>query len=147
MLLLLTAAVIHRSSVGRQVRALSEHPQALESLGVSQRRVATFAFIVATLFAVFAGVLVGYETNLQPTMGNSYTIKAFAAMVLGGLGNIWGALCGSYILGLIENLSVGLEFNGFSIPAGYKDAFAFVVILLMLLVRPQGLFNKSRRNC
>jgi branched-chain amino acid transport system permease protein len=90
-------------------------------------------------------VLIGFETNLQPTMGGSYTIKAFAAMVLGGLGNIWGTLAGAFILGFIENFGIGLEIGGVSLPAGYKDAFAFVIILVVLLVRPSGLFGLGRR--
>ncbi|RIK99786.1 MAG: branched-chain amino acid ABC transporter permease, partial [Proteobacteria bacterium] len=91
-------------------------------------------------------VMVGYETNLQPTMGNAYTIKAFAAMILGGLGNIWGTIAGSYILGLVENLSIGLDFGGYSLPAGYKDAFAFVIILLVLLFKPEGIFRFGARK-
>jgi branched-chain amino acid transport system permease protein len=101
--------------------------------------------ILGTLLGAYAGVLVGYETNIQPTMGSSYSIKAFAAMVLGGLGNIWGTVAGAFILGLIENLSIGLDFWGYSLPAGYKDAFAFVVILAVLLFRPHGLFGTRSR--
>jgi branched-subunit amino acid ABC-type transport system permease component len=103
-------------------------------------------FVLSTILAGFAGVLVGYETNLQPTMGQTYTIKAFAAMILGGLGNIWGTVAGSYLLGLVENLAIGLDFGGYSLPAGYKDAFAFVIILLVLLFRPTGLFNTASRK-
>jgi branched-subunit amino acid ABC-type transport system permease component len=140
------AFVIHSTSIGRKIRAISEHPHAAESLGIAQKAVSYKVFIIGTLLAAYAGVLVGYETNLQPTMGNAYTIKAFAAMILGGLGNVWGAVIGSYIIGLIENLSIGLDFGPYSIPAGYKDAFAFVIILLMLLFKPQGLFGKIKRT-
>ena len=90
--------------------------------------------------------MVGYETNLQPTMGGAYTIKAFATMILGGLGNLWGTVLGAYILGLVENLSIGLDFGGYSIPAGYKDAFAFSIILVVLLFKPQGLFRTRTRS-
>jgi branched-chain amino acid transport system permease protein len=103
-------------------------------------------FIVSVLLAAYAGILVGYETNIQPTMGGSYSIKSFAAMLLGGLGSIWGTILGALILGLVENLSIGLDFGGYSLPAGYKDAFAFVIILLVLLVRPQGLLGTKARS-
>ena len=103
-------------------------------------------FILATLLGAYAGVLVGYETNIQPTMGGSYSIKAFAAMVLGGLGNIWGTVAGAFILGLVENLSIGLDFWGYSLPAGYKDAFAFLIILGVLLLRPHGLLGTASRS-
>ena len=103
-------------------------------------------FIIGTMLAAYAGVLVGYETNLQPTMGNAYTIKAFAAMILGGLGSVWGTVIGAYILGFVENMAIGLDFGGYSLPAGYKDAFAFIIILCVLLVRPQGLFGSRTRS-
>ena len=102
-------------------------------------------FILSTVLGVYAGILVGYETNIQPTMGGSYSLKAFAAMVLGGLGNVWGTIAGAFILGLVENLSIGLDFWGYSLPAGYKDAFSFLIILGFLLVRPQGLFGTASR--
>ncbi len=142
----LLAAVIHRTSVGRTIRALSENQYAAQCLGVDYERYTAVVFCVGILLAAYAGVLVGLETNIQPTMGNSYTIKAFAAMVLGGLGNLWGTVLGSYLLGLVENLSIGLDFGGYSLPAGYKDAFAFVIILLVLLFKPEGLFRRRSRR-
>lgn len=144
-LLSILAFVIHSTSFGRRIRAVSEFRSGAEAMGISTSKISYTVFIVGCLLAAYAGVLVGYETNLQPTMGNSYTIKAFAAMILGGLGNIWGTVAGSYLLGLVENLSIGLDFGSYSIPAGYKDAFAFVIILFVLLFRPQGLFNTKGR--
>ncbi|MCB0324073.1 MAG: branched-chain amino acid ABC transporter permease [Bdellovibrionales bacterium] len=140
------AYLIHHTALGRRIRALSENPHAAESLGVSRSVMSYIVYAIGTLLAAYAGILVGYETNMQPTMGSAYTIKAFAAMILGGLGNIWGTIAGSFILGLVENLSIGLDFGGYSIPAGYKDAFAFVIILVVLLFRPQGLFTARRRE-
>ena len=144
-MLSLLAFVIHSTSVGRAIRALSEYPQAAESIAISQRKMSYGVFVLGAIFAGYAGILVGLETNMQPTMGTAYTIKAFAAMILGGLGNVWGAIIGSYILGLVENLSIGLDFGGYSIPAGYKDAFAFAIILLTLLIRPRGIFGSRKR--
>lgn len=144
-LLSATAFIIHQSSLGRKIRALSADAFAAQSVGIHESRVCFLVYTLAVIYAAFAGILVGYETNMQPTMGTTYTIKAFAAMVLGGLGNLWGTIIGSYILGLVENLSIGLDFGGYSIPAGYKDAFSFMIILLVLLFRPQGLFTKKKR--
>lgn len=143
--LLGAAFVIHFTAFGRKVRALSENSYAAEAIAIDSRRLTYIVFALATLFSVYAGIMIGYETNLQPTMGNTYTIKAFAAMILGGLGNIWGTLLGSYILGVVENLSIGLDLGDFSIPAGYKDAFAFMTILLVLLTKPSGLFGAKKR--
>lgn len=144
-LLSLLAFMVHNTSLGRKVRALSEQPHGAEALGVSRTRTSMLVYTLGTLLAAYAGILVGFETNMQPTMGTAYTIKAFAAMILGGLGNVWGTIIGSYILGLVENLSIGLDFGGYSIPAGYKDAFAFMIILLVLLFKPEGLFSKKKR--
>jgi branched-chain amino acid transport system permease protein len=140
------ALVVHGTGVGRRVRALSENSKASQSLGINARKVNLCVFICSTMLAAYAGILVGYETNLQPTMGNAYTIKAFAAMILGGLGNIWGTVLGSFLLGLVENMAIGVDFWGYSLPAGYKDAFAFLIILAVLLVRPQGLFGARGRS-
>jgi branched-chain amino acid transport system permease protein len=145
-LLSLAAFIIHSTSIGRRIRALSEDSFAAQSLGVNQAKVSFMVYTFGVLFAAYAGILVGYETNMQPTMGTAYTIKAFAAMILGGLGNLWGTILGSYILGLVENLSIGLDFGDFSIPAGYKDAFSFMIILIVLLFRPQGLFSVKKRT-
>jgi branched-subunit amino acid ABC-type transport system permease component len=145
-LLSVIAFVVHSTALGRRIRALAEHSHAAEAIGVSRLRVTFGVFLLGTLVSAFAGVLVGYETNLQPTMGASYTIKAFAAMILGGLGNLWGAIVGSFVLGIVENLAIGIQIGGVSIPAGYKDAFAFSIILLMLLFRPQGLFGSPTRR-
>lgn len=140
------AYLVHGTAVGRMIRAVRESPSAAESLGISERKVTGGVFLLATVLACFAGVMVGIETNLQPTMGNAYTMKAFAAMILGGLGNVWGTVFGAYLLGFIENFSIGLDFWGVSLPTGYKDAFAFVIILLVLLIRPQGLFGSKARG-
>ncbi len=140
------AFVVHSTSIGRKIRALREYSFAATALGTDETNIRRVMFLVSVLLAGFAGVMVGYETNLQPTMGQSYTIKALSAMILGGLGNIWGTVAGSFLLGLVENLAIGLDFGGYSLPAGYKDAFAFIIILLVLLLKPTGLFNTRSRK-
>ncbi len=146
LLLFALGLLIHHTSFGRAVRAVSENAYASQSLGISRQKLNYAVFIGGTVLASFAGILLAYETNLSPTMGGSLTIKCFAAMILGGLGSIWGTILGSFLLGLIENLSVGVEIYGYSIPAGYKDAVAYMSILLVLLFLPQGLFNKKARE-
>lgn len=139
------AFVMHSTSFGRRVRAMSELPFGAQALSIDVRLMTVVVFTVSVLLSVYAGIMVGYETNLQPTMGHGYTMKALAAMILGGLGNVWGTVLGCYILGVVENLAIGLDFGEYSLPAGYKDAFAFLVIVLVLLVRPEGLLSWRRR--
>lgn len=138
--------LVHSTPMGRVLRAVREHRQAAESLGISEKRVTLGVFVLATLLATLAGVMIGFETNLQPTMGSAHTIKAFAAMILGGLGNMWGTVVGAFILGMLENFSIGFDFGGYSLPAGYKDAFSYLVILIVLLVKPSGIFGERSRK-
>ncbi|MCB0319982.1 MAG: branched-chain amino acid ABC transporter permease, partial [Bdellovibrionales bacterium] len=145
-LLILLSSLVHLTPLGRRIRALSANGAAAQSLGVSEKGFSLGIFSLGVVLAGYAGILVGYESNLQPTMGGIFTIKAFAAMVLGGLGNIWGTLLGAYILGFIENFSLGLTFWGQSLPASWKDAFAFVIIVVVLLFRPNGLFGAEERK-
>lgn len=145
-LMLAVSLLIHCTQIGRRIRALAQHPHAAQAVGVNETAICYGVFTLGTLLACYAGVLIGFETNLQPTMGASYTIKAFAVMILGGLGNLWGTFLGSYILGLVENLSIAVVIGGYSLPSGYKDAFSFMIILLLLLFRPEGLMGTKRRT-
>lgn len=146
LLLAALATAIHHSKFGRIVRAISGNPNAAQSMGINNNLSLLISFAVGVLLAGLAGILIGFETSLQPTMGNVYTIKSFAAMILGGMGNIWGTILGAMILGFVENFAIGLDFGGLSLPAGYRDAFAFLLILLILLFRPYGLFGTKERS-
>lgn len=139
------AVILHCTTYGRRIRAVAESPHTAASVGIESDAIRTTVFIASVLLAMLAGVATGLETSLQPTMGSALTIKAFAAMVFGGLGNVWGTIVGSYVLALVENLAIGLDFGSWSVPAGYKDAFAFVIILGVMLIRPNGLFGKKGR--
>lgn len=140
------ASVLNLSSYGKKVKAVAENKYSAQSIGINSNAITSCIFILSSLLASLAGVLVSYETNLQITMGKLYTMKAMAAMVLGGLGNLWGTLAGAYIIALIENLSSGLDLGNFSLPAGYKDAFSFSIILLVLLIKPKGIFSSWSRK-
>jgi len=91
-------------------------------------------WILSALFAGTGGVLLALDTNLDPMMGMNNLIKAFAAVLMGGAGNIWGALLGGLFIGIAENMGVAF------IPSDYKDFIAFGVIILLLLFRPRGIF-------
>ena len=134
------------TGAGRALRALATNPEGAESLGVDRSLWMWRTFAISMCVTTFAGILAAYETTLQPTMGSSYTVKAFAAMIVGGLGNIWGTVAGAYLLGIIENFAIGLDLGSWSLPAGYKDAFAYFFILIVLLFRPQGLFGGKARS-
>ena len=126
--------LLTRTLVGKTLRAASDNLELAAVMGIDLRRVSLTVWVLAAAFAGAGGILLAVDTNLEPLMGLTNLIKAFAAVLLGGAGNVWGALLGGLFIGLAENLGVAF----FS--PGYKDFISFAVIILVLLFRPQGLF-------
>jgi branched-subunit amino acid ABC-type transport system permease component len=127
--------LFHRSRLGKSMRAVSDNLELARVVGIDSKRAIRAAWIIASLLAGVGGILLALDTNLQPGMGLINLVKAFAATLLGGVGNLWGALLGGLLIGLAENLGVLI------ISPGYKDAIAFGIMVLMLLVRPSVLFG------
>jgi branched-chain amino acid transport system permease protein len=128
--------LLQRTSVGRQIRASSEDPGAAAALGVDVRRTHTLVYGLAAAFAAVGGVLIGTTFSFTPTSGLSYLLTGFAVVVLGGLGSVKGTFLGAVVLGMTE--SVGGAFFG----DGYRDFVGFVVFLVVLSLRPQGIFGR-----
>ncbi len=126
--------LLTRTLLGKSLRAVSDNMELASIMGVSLKKVRVSVWALASIFAGFGGVLLAMDTNLEPTMGLTNLIKAFAAVLVGGAGNVWGALLGGLFIGIAENLSVAF----FS--PGYKDFISFAAIILVLLFRPRGLF-------
>jgi branched-chain amino acid transport system permease protein len=97
-----------------------------------------WSFILGSAIAGIAAILVSLEQNLEPMMGTSLMIKGFTGAIIGGIGSVPGAILGSFLLGFAENFGIGF------LPSGYKDAIAFIVLLLFLLFRPQGILGIKR---
>jgi branched-chain amino acid transport system permease protein len=131
-----THLIIQRTATGRAVRACSENPAAAEVLGIDVPRTYGYVYGFAALCAGVGGVLVGLTFSFGPTAGTTYLLTGFAVVVLGGLGSIKGTFFGGLLLGLIE--SVGAAFFG----DGYRDFIGLVAFLLILSIRPQGLFGR-----
>jgi len=121
--------------LGKSLRAAADNMELAEIMGIDMKRVGTTVWTLSALFAGVGGVLIGLDTNLEPMMGLTNLIKSFAAVLLGGAGNVWGALLGGMFIGVAENLGVAF----FS--PGYKDAVSFALIVLLLLFRPAGIFG------
>jgi Branched-chain amino acid ABC-type transport system, permease components len=129
-----------RTLTGKAVRACSVNPTAARLMGVSYSRVVLLSFGLSAAIAATGGVLIAPVSFMGYSSGALIGLKGFAACVLGGLGNPAGAVGGGLILGILESLTVGfLPIQGSS---GYKDAVAFLILLLVLFVRPQGLFGQ-----
>jgi len=128
--------LIHRTKLGMVIRATAQDYEAAYAMGVNVDRVYMAAFAMGSMLGGVAGVLVGVYYNLfYPTMGGLYGLKAFSASVVGGLTSLPGAVVAGLLIGLVETFSV--EFGASS----FRHAFSFVFMILILLLRPGGLFG------
>ena len=124
------------SRIGKAVRGVADNPVLARTFGVESEKIIRIVWVVAAILAAVGGILVAADTNLEPHMGIVNLVRAFAAVLIGGAGNVWGALIGGFIIGLSENLGVLL------LPIGYKDAIAFfIIILISLMVNIGFLFS------
>jgi branched-subunit amino acid ABC-type transport system permease component len=129
--------ILTRTILGKSLRAVADNMALAQIMGISMKKVGLTVWVLASFFSAVGGVLLAVDTNLEPMMGLTNLIKAFAAVLLGGAGNVWGALLGGLVIGIAENLSVAF------ISPGYKDFISFALIILMLLFRPRGIFGIS----
>ncbi len=129
--------LVHRTKIGTAMRATAENQKVAGLMGIDINRVIAFTFAIGSALGAIAGVMVASNYGqAHYFMGFMLGLKAFTAAVMGGIGNLWGAMIGGLILGLVEN--VGLIF----VRGDYKDIFAFVVLVLVLIFRPQGLIGE-----
>jgi branched-chain amino acid transport system permease protein len=130
--------VLFRTDLGRSIRATAQNRDAAELQGVDTRRVRTLVFAIGSALAMTAGVLLLPVLYVFPTVGSIFTLKAFVVTVLGGMGNVAGAIVGGILLGTAESVGASLG------ATGYRDAIGLVSFLIVLLVRPAGLLGRSR---
>ncbi len=132
--------LVQRTSTGRAMRAVATNREAAALMGISVDRIIVVTFAIGSILAGAAGVMLGFHNSqINSTMGFFPGIKAFTAAVLGGIGNIPGAMLGGFILGLAEALGPTL----LDIPSQYKDVIAFTLLVLVLIFRPQGILGSS----
>ena len=138
-------ALIHKTRLGRAMRATAQSPQAASLMGVNVNNIIAITFILGSALATIAGVMVGaYYGLAHYYMGFLLGLKAFCAAVLGGIGNIAGAMLGGLLLGVIESLGAGYigDLTGGFLGSHYQDVFAFLVLILVLVFRPSGLLGE-----
>ena len=128
-----------KTKTGKAIRAVSNNKNVAEILGINSERIRSITFVLASALAGVAGILIGLEQSLEPMMGSNLIFKGFTASVIGGIGNVPGAIIGAFILGITENVSVWF------LPSAYRDAITFIILFIFLVFRPQGLFGKKRR--
>lgn len=125
------------TKLGKAIRAVADGISLAEISGINSNLVISAVFAIGSALAAASGALIGMDTNLQPTMGFIITVKAFAAVVLGGLGNLYGAIAGAFLIGIAENLGV------WYIQPVWKDSIAYGILILALFFRPSGIFGKK----
>jgi branched-chain amino acid transport system permease protein len=131
--------VIQRTRLGTAMRATFQDRDTAALMGVRIGRIHTVTFAFGSALAAAAGALLGPIFLAYPSMGDLASLKAFSVVILGGLGNLAGATVGGLLLGIAEELGAGY------VSSGYRDAVGFVIIILVLLFRPSGLFARSER--
>lgn len=134
-LMILLWLFIMKTKLGKAMRAVSDDAVAASVVGINPDKIILVAFAIGSALAGAAGILISLETNIEPTMGFSVLLKGIIAAIIGGIGNIPGAMFGGFFLGLVENLGI------WKISAGWKDCIAFSILIIFLLIRPSGLFG------
>ncbi len=134
-----TYALVNHTKLGMAMRATFQDCEAAALMGVSIERIHTATFALGSGLAAAAGALLGPIFVVTPTMGDLVAAKAFAIVILGGMGSLVGATVGAFILAFAEEITVGY------LSSGYRDATGFLLIILILLFRPTGLFAQKER--
>jgi branched-chain amino acid transport system permease protein len=130
--------VVNYTKTGKAMRAVSYNLDAAKLMGINTDRIIAFTFALGSALAGAGGILVSLlYPRIDPLMGVMPGLKAFVAAVLGGIGNITGAMVGGLVLGMAEVMAVGYG------SSSYRDAIAFVILVLILLLRPAGIMGKG----
>ncbi len=132
--------LMKKTKIGKAMRAVSDNKDVAEIVGISSEKIYMWAFIIGSAIAGVGGILIALEQNLEPMMGTHLIIKGFTAAIIGGIGNIPGAILGAFLLGFSENFGIWF------LPSGYKDAIAFVILFIFLLFRPQGILGRKIKD-
>ncbi len=138
-LLFLLFFFMKKTKTGKAMRAVSDNKDVAEVVGISAEKIYSKVFIIGSSIAGIAGILVGLEQNLEPTMGTGLMIKGFTGAIIGGIGSVPGAILGAFLLGFAENYGIWF------LPSGYKDAIAFGILFIFLLARPQGILGRKKQ--
>jgi branched-chain amino acid transport system permease protein len=141
--------LVQKTSLGRAMRATAQNPAVAQLMGVNTDAIIATTFVIGSALAAVAGVMVAaYYSVGNYTMGFMLGLKAFTAAVLGGIGNLKGAMLGGLLLGIVEALAAGYmgDFTGGVLGSNYKDVFAFLVLIAVLVFHPNGLLGSRARE-
>lgn len=129
--------VLRFTKFGKAVKAVSDDEEVSKIVGIDTDKIISKVFFIGSSIAGLAGILIGFDTGIEPTMGFSLLLKAVIASIIGGVGNIYGGVLGAFLLGFVENFGI------WKISGEWKDAIAFTVLIIFLLFRPNGILGKK----
>lgn len=132
--------IVDKTKIGKSIKAVADDTVGASVSGIYPEKVVLYAFGIGSALAGMAGVLISLETNIEPTMGFNAILKGIIASIIGGIGSIPGAVLGGVFLGIVENLGI------WKIQAGWKDTIAFAVLIIFLLLRPEGILGKKNNR-
>lgn len=139
LLFILLYFLMEKTKIGKEMRAIFDNKELASVVGINQKSVMQFSFLIGSALAGIAGILITLDQNITPTAGTNLIIKGFTAAVVGGITSVPAALLGGFILGLAENY--GISF----MPSAFKEAIAFTLLFIFLLFKPNGIFGIDRR--
>ena len=141
-MMVLLKLFVGKSKMGKAMRATSLDGETAKLMGINSDMIISLTFGIGSALAACGGMLIALDYKVYATMGTMIGLKAFVAAVVGGIGNITGAMLGGFLLGLLETFGVAV----FGIPQGFKDTIAFAVLIIILLVKPEGLLGKVEKE-
>ena len=141
-MMILLKLFIDKTKMGKAMRATALDGETAKLMGINSDRIISLTFGIGSALASCGGILIALDYKVYATMGTMIGLKAFVAAVVGGIGNITGAMLGGFLLGLLETFGVAL----LGIPQGFKDTIAFAVLILILLLKPEGLLGKVEKE-
>ena len=141
-MMVLLAFFVNKTRMGKAMRATSLDQPTSALMGINVNRVISLTFAIGSALAAVGGILAAFDFRVYPSMGTMTGLKAFVAAVIGGIGSIPGAMIGGILLGILEAVGAPL----LHIPNGLKDTVAFAVLIIVLLLRPEGILGKNERE-